>query len=324
MNNLTEHPSWRIIDSSKMDTYQECPRKYFYEYILGWKSEIPAHDLYFGEAWHKAREYQLLNGYHDIAGAYDAFITYYRQYFPQESDEMFTPKDPTAVLAAITKFAEERSSDLEDNTVLHTEISGSVPISEDRVIYYRMDSVLERKLDGMIFSWDHKSAKKFSIPWANKFQLSLQNGTYTHCLYCMYPIEQVLGIEFCGTSFEFLKRGSKDRGAGYHIGFNRVPAYKTSIQMLNWIWQANDIYARIMEDMDSLAEVEEGDKVMYAFPMSTNSCMNYFGCRFHDYCCSWGNPLQYSYEPPLGMIQKFWDPTQVETREKINLDYKGL
>ena len=91
---LPEQPTWLIRDSSKLDNYQECPRKYFFTHILGWRSEAPAHDLYFGESWHKAREYQLIHGYDKFADAYLAFAKHYRLKFAPETDEIYRPKDP--------------------------------------------------------------------------------------------------------------------------------------------------------------------------------------------------------------------------------------
>ena len=319
---LPEQPTWKIRDSSKLDTYQECPRKYFFEHILGWRSESPAHDLYFGESWHKAREWQLIRGYEDIEGAYTAFISYYRLKFPPETDELYCPKDPMAVGFALNKFRDERMSDLTENELLLTETSGTVPVAENRFLHYRMDSVLREKEEGRVFSWDHKSAKKFSRQWSEKFFLSIQNGTYTHCLYCMYPIEEVLGVEFCGTAFEFLKRGSKARPPGYHINFLRVPAFKNSDQMNVWLWTVNDLLDDIDRDMNRLMDCSEGDQVMQAFPQRTTSCTNYWGCIFHDYCMSWPNPLQRCYEPPLGFKIEFWDPSAMETTNKMNLEWK--
>ena len=318
------HNTWNIIDSSKIDTFKTCPRKFFYEYVLGWRSETPNHDLIFGEAWHRAREHQLLNGYNDIQGAYEKFINYYREYFSPETDELYLPKVPATVLLALQKFAEERFMDLEDNELLYTEISGSVPIAEDKVIYYRMDSVLRSKITGKIFSWDHKSAKKFNKQWSEKFHLSTQNGTYTHCMYCMYPIEEVAGLEFCGTAFQHLKRASQGRPAGYHVDFLRVPAFKTPDQMSTWIWNVNVVYDMIMDEFEYLSDCKEGDQVLESFPMNTTSCMNYFGCQYHDFCLSWQNPLQYANEPPLGFKQEFWDPTAIKTTNKINHNFKPI
>jgi len=319
---IQEHPTWKKRDSSKLDTYLECPRKYFFEYILGWRPDRPAHDLYFGESWHKAREWQLLHGYDDVGGAFKAFIEYYRKQFPPETDDLYRPKDPTAVGKALVKFADERQGDLTENEVLLTETSGTVPVDENRFLYYRMDSVMRRKEDGKIFSWDHKSAKKFSRQWEEKFFLSTQNGTYTHCLYCMYPIKQVLGIEFCGTAFEYLKRGSRYRSQGYHINFQRVPAFKSPEMMNVWLWQVNDYLDDIDRDMERLFDCKENEPVMMAFQQRTTSCPNYWGCAYHDYCMAWPNPLQQCYEPPLGFRIERWDPEAIETTNKRNLEWK--
>jgi hypothetical protein len=319
---IEEQPTWQIIDSSKLDTYLDCPRKYFFEHMLGWRVDRPAHDLWFGESWHRAREYQLLNGYFELQGAFDAFMDYYRQEFDEETDELYRPKDPMGALNALVKFSEERQNDLVENEVLFTEISGTVPIAADRVIHYRMDSIMRRKEDGKIFSWDHKSAKRFSRQWSEKFHLSVQNGTYTHCLYCLYPIEDVLGVEFCGTAFEYLKKGSKDRPAGYHASFLRVPAFKTPDQMNVWLWTVNHYIDEIESEMGRLGNCKLDDPVLMAFPMNTNSCTKYWGCAFHDYCISWPNPLQRCEEPPLGFRTEFWDPSAMDTRNKMNLEWR--
>ena len=324
------HPTWEIIDSSKLDTWLDCQRQFFFTHLLGWRVDRPAHDVHFGNAWHKAREWQLIHGYLDIAGAYKAFLDYYRNTeedpdkdgFEPDTDEMYRPKDPTNVLNAITKFAEERQGDLTENELLFTEISGSVPIDEKRVLYYRMDSILRNLETEMVFSWDHKSAKRFSRPWEEKFHLSIQNGTYTHCMYCIFPIEEVMGVEFCGTCFEWLSRGSKLRGPGYHINFRRVPAFKTPDQMNVWLWNVNKHYDEIERQLDWLSHCKEGDAVMMAFPMNTNSCTKYWGCAFHDYCISWPNPLQRCAEPPLGFKVEFWDPREMETTHKMELEWR--
>lgn len=320
---LKEHPTWSIRDSSKLDDWLDCPRRYMYRHLFGWVLDRPAHDLYFGESWHKAREHQLIHGYHEIEGAFTAFMSHYRKEFDPDTDELYRPKDPVGVLTALMKFAEERQSDLVENKVLYTEISGTVPVDEKRVLHYRMDSILERKADGKIFSWDHKSAKKFNRQWAEKFFLSVQNGTYTHCLYCIFPIEQVVGIEFCGTSFEYLSRGSKDRSQGYNITFQRVPAFKSPDQMNVWLWNVNQYLNEIDRETDRLTHCREDDPVLMAFPMNPNSCTKYFGCAFHDFCISWPNPLQKCFEPPLGFRQEFWDPTTLDTTNKMNLKWRS-
>lgn len=316
------NPCWDIKDPSKLSEYYTCPRKYFYSHMLGWRSEVPSQDAYFGESWHKAREYMLLNGYDYIEGAFEAFMRYYREQYPEETDEMFRPKDPKGALLAIAKFAGTYQNDLLENKVHYTEISGTVPVDQKRVLHFRMDSVMEHIETGMIFSWDHKSTKRFSRQWEMQFFLSMQNGTYTHCLYCMYPIERVKGVEFCGTCFEYLSRGSKLRSAGYHASFKRVPAWKRPDQMNVWLWNVNNLLDDIERETDRLMDCSESDKVLMAFPLNPESCTKYFGCIFHDFCMTWENPLQHCFEPPLGFVQEFWDPREMETTNKMQLKWK--
>jgi hypothetical protein len=327
---IPEQPTWSIHDSSKIDTWLSCRRRYFFEYILGWRLDIPAHDLYFGNCWHIAREHQLLHGYHDVVGAFNAFMEEYRKEFDQETDSIYTPKTPTAVLNALTKFSQDKQNDLVENEVVEingvkmTEISGTVPIDNKRVLYYRIDSILRRLSDGKIFSWDHKTtSEKYIIgrQWAESFHLGIQNGTYTHCLYCMFPIEDVLGIEFCGTGFAYLSKGSSARPAGYYATLRRVPAFKTPEQMNVWLWNVIDILNDIEIELDRLSHCSEDDLVFTAFQMNPKSCTDYKGCPFHDFCLSWPNPLQQSYEPPLGFKEEFWNPAEMKTTNKINLEW---
>ena len=318
-------PTWEIIDSSKLMTFERCRRMFFYEYILGWRPDIPKQDLWFGECWHKAREYQLLHGYDKYLEAFELFESCYREKFPEETDDLYRPKDPFAVLMALEKYYLERSSDLVDNEVLLTETSGTVPINfEGLKLHYRMDSVLRRRYDDRIFSWDHKSKKRtFNRQWSEQFQLSIQNGTYTHCMYCLYPVEQVLGVEFCGTAFDYLSRGSKQRPAGYHVDFLRVPAFKPPDQMNSWLWTVNDLYSEVMREMDRLTHCTEGDAVMMAFPMNDTSCSDFFGCPYHDYCISWQNPIQRCDFPPLGFVEDHWNPSEMQTTNKKDLEWSG-
>mgnify|MGYP006921389548 CR=1 FL=1 len=328
---IAEHPSWAIKDSSKLDDYLRCPRYYFYHYLLGWTLDMPAHDLIFGDAYHHAREHQLLFGYDDIEGAFESFMAVYRKEFSQETDAIYLPKTPAAVLQALVNFSQLYGQDLRENKVVildgkkMTEIGGTVPVDENRVLHYRMDSIMERVEDGMIFSWDHKTTSGKWIHdhrWDNELFLGIQNGTYTHCLYCMFPIEQVLGVEFVKTGFEYLQRGSANRPAGYHATIRRVPAFKSPEQMNTWLWLVNSILDDIERDMDRLSQCTTNDQVLMAFRQNPKSCTNYRGCEFHDFCLAWQNPLRRCYEPPLGYIQKFWNPAEREATVKKDLTFQ--
>jgi len=119
-----------------------------------------------------------------------------------------------------------------------------------------------------------------------------------------------------------LKRGSKDRPAGYYTNFKRVPAWKSPEQMNVWLWNTVDLLDDLDRDMDRLFHCRESDPVMQAFRMNPESCTKYWGCVWHDYCLSWGNPLRHCYEPPLGFRQEFWNPIEMETTHKMDLEWR--
>lgn len=327
---ISEHPTWLIQDSSKLDTWKTCPRKYFYEYVLGWRSDAPAQDLYFGQCWHIAREHQLIHGYDQVLEAFTKAETEYRKVFPPETDAIYNPKVPAAILQALLNYMNQRPLDLVENEVVEidgvkmTEISGTVPVDDKRKLHYKMDSIMHNLNGDYYFSWDHKSTtgKWFQdTRWDAEYQLSIQNGTYTHCLYCMFPIEKVRGVEFCKVGFEYLMRASKNRSAGYHAGIRHVPAFKEPDQMNVWLWNVLDYLNDIERDFDRLSHCKEGDPVLMAFQLNPKSCTAYKGCPYHEYCMAWANPLQRCQYPPIGYHTEFWDPSQIQTTVKKDLEF---
>ena len=330
MSPVPFHKEWLIIDSSKLSDYLACPRKYFYLHVLGWHSDVPDHDLIFGQAWHAAREHQLLYGYDSVSEAFDKFLSIYQPHFPSSTDEMYRPKNPESALKGLLVLARQYKSDLEENEVVSlddqkmTEISGTVPISEKRSIHYKMDSIMRRKSDGKIFSWDHKTTHENylnSSRWGDQFFLGIQNGAYSHCLYCLFDPSEVLGVEFYGAGFGYLKRASSKSPAGPRVSFRKVPAFKTLDQMSAWLFTVNATIDDIERDMDRLHHSKDSDLVLEAFPMNPVGCTMYRGCEFHDYCLAWQNPLQHSSSPPLGFHIEFWNPAEVETRVKKDIEY---
>jgi hypothetical protein len=58
---------------------------------------------------------------------------------------------------------------------------------------------------------------------------------------------------------------------------------------------------------------------MMCFPMNPTNCTKYFGCKYHDYCMSWPNPLQRCEEVPYGMKIEYWDPSAEEAKHTFKL-----
>lgn len=304
--------TWDIVDSTKLQTYMDCPRRYFFEYVLGWQGEAENVHLIFGSAWHLAMEHLLLKGYtkDTIAEAWNLLNDYYRKHFAPEDDSLRAPKIPSVALNALVGYCNEYRNDEFD--VLYTEIAGTVPIMADRVMHFRMDSILRHK-DG-IGSLEHKTGSTLTRQWMDQWLLNCQTGTYNHVLYCLYPEEQVkdAGVVINGAIFNKTK-----------MQYKRVPARRTKKMMNVWYWNVRQWIGQLDEDMAHLAVCKDSEPVLFCFKQNTQSCTKYFGCPWTAYCMSWANPLQYAEEPPHGCVQRWWDPSNIEDQPaKITFNLK--
>jgi hypothetical protein len=305
---MIEHPSHNIIDSTKLKAFQECPRMYFYEYVLGWRSEYPNLHLEFGKAWHYAMEHLLLHGYEakSVSEAWNLLNEHYRRFFSIEMDEGNAPKNPSNALTALMAYVREYERVDREQKVLHTEIAGTVALDDHRLLHFRMDSILE--VDNMIRSREHKTGSTVSRSWTDQWSLAVQTWTYNHVLYSLFPKDIVWGVEINGTFLQ--KKENK---------FLRVPARRSLQMMEAGFWNILHWFYEIETEMERLSECKEADKVMMCFPMNPSHCTSYFGCKYMDYCLAWPNPLQRCDEVPMGLKREFWNPQDEESKVVFNV-----
>ena len=316
MSKLTDliEPSntWEIIDSSKLATYMDCPRQYFYHYVLGWQKQAVNNHLVFGTAWHAAVEYLLNEGYSSKAldGAKYTFLHYYREELPEDTDHMFPPKSPADAIEALDLYAKKFSTDRAQYTVNHTEIAGVVLINVDSPMYFKMDAILQNNYTGKHSVMDHKTSQRRPSNWSSIWQLKTQLLLYLHSLYCLYGGEEVQGARVRG-SFFYKSKPSE---------FDEAVIEKTPTQMQAWINGTNHWYNMLKHDMEELEQDSTSQDVMNSFPQYPNACDKYFGCPYMDFCNAWPNPLARCEEPPLGFEIRYWNPLEIPTiRETMDL-----
>jgi hypothetical protein len=309
---MEDKPSWNVLDASKTQRFMECPRAFFYEYILGWRPEMPSNHLVFGEAWHQALEFCYINGFDQdtIIEAFSIFLKEYRKTFSEDTDEIYSPKTPYNAAKALALYAQNYKNDNFD--VLATEIGGRVSISDNFSLTFRMDGLCYDPGKNCKFVLEHKTTKSVARQWADQWSLSFQVGTYTHALHCMYPEDEVAGVIVNGTCFQ--KRDIK---------FMRVPIYKTLNHMNAWLADALYWANSIKREFYELSDSRDSDSVLQAFPRNPVSCTKYFGCPYHDFCCIWSNPLQRCDELPLGFMEDHWNPLDREVKKEVSLDLPG-
>lgn len=305
---LKPHETWDILDSSKLNCFMKCPRKFFYRYLLGWEKEGDNHNVVFGSAWHSAMEAMLKFGYNrnGIEEGFENFLKTYREFFSEATDSDYSPKNPANALLALSEYAEHWKHD--NFEVLYQEVSGALPIDDEGTeIYFRLDNiirdhpprnVLGDKDDGVIISLEHKTSKYNQSWWVDQWALALQPSLYTHVLFSLFEVEQVFGVKINGA---FFKKGGNE--------FLRVPVRKTLGQMNSWLEELQRWVQMLKVEMFKLSVQNSNEAFMAAFPKNPNSCLDYMKlCEYHPFCTSWNNPLQRCETMQPGFTQRFWDP----------------
>ncbi len=318
-NFIEPHSTWEIYDASKVNEYMMCPRRFFYRYVLGWTSESRSHDLDFGSAWHIAMEHLLLNGYgkDQILEAYAKFRNFYEAYWPIEDQAALelAPKTSSHALLALTSYVEKYLPH-DYFKVLYTEVSGSINVLNNRIMHFRIDAIIED--DTGVATMEHKTTKTLERTFVDKWELDTQPNLYSHVLHCLFPDKHVKGVIINGACLH--KQGPRSKKPPAE--FLRVPVYRSSEMMNTWI-QNNEMWlAEIERDYDTLSGESDADSTMTAFKQNSTSCTDFWGCRFHDFCISWANPLQYCHDVPTGFIQQYWNPAEPEDHPPAKYAYR--
>ena len=298
---LKINDTWDVLDSSKLNCFLKCPRKFFYRYLLGWEKEGDNHNIVFGSAWHQAMEQLLKIGYNrqGLEAGYESFLTTYREFFSELTDSDYAPKNPANALLALSEYAQHWKND--NFEVLYQEISGALPIDDEGTeIYFRLDNILR---DGdTIISLEHKTSKYLQSWWSDQWALALQPALYTHVLFSLFEVEQVFGVKINGA---FFKKTGND--------FLRVPVRKTLAQMNSWFEELN-LWVRLLKaNMTQLALSKTSDGYLAAFPKNPTACQEYMKtCEYHNFCTAWPNPLQRVDQIQVGFKESFWDPRKMD------------
>lgn len=316
-----------VIDSTKLKTYIGCPRRFFFNYILGWKMDSPDHNLKFGSAVHIALEYLYEQkrknpeqaGYaeKDIITAWALFMKDYREAFPEDTDSRYSPKDPENFMVMLADYAERYKADAFE--ILHTEISGSAPIGQrgdgsEKRIFFKLDTVFKDH-KGRANILEHKTSAWSTARWITSFRsFKTQVGTGIHVLCCLF--EDVGGMTINGLLFRNPPRMKKDgtpyKNAGDGNELIRIPIRVEPITMQSWLSQTNRHFDALDRDMQLLASTLETDDVMQAFPRAESDCFSFNRpCEFMDYCDVWHNPARESCRGcPTGFHVEHWDPRE--------------
>ena len=330
---IPSHPTWDIVDVSKMKTYVGCRRKFFYRYVLGWAPVETSYHLVYGEAVHRAMAVIMKNWHRLIEDpenveiireASAAFTEVYREGIPPDAEDGLAPKTPSYALTMLVDYV-QRYALLDKFTVLYTETAGTVPVGKigDHLVllHFRMDTVVDDPNRGVVVL-EHKTVGRISQQWIDGFKLAWQPALYTHALNCLFGRDRVWGTEINGLCTGKVRNE-----------FVRVPVRLRPEVMSSWISEVIGTWGEMAVDFEVLSNEDVGRDTMTAFPRTGAACdpphctAYYRTCPYMQFCVSWGNPLQHCQEEvPLGFKREWWDPSEYERRPGIttfNLEKDG-
>jgi len=313
--------SWLCLDSSKMGDYMRCPRYYFYRHVVGWQQAWPNLDLIFGEAWHILREHMIIHGdtRESIEAGMVKFIDCYRKSFSELTDLDHQAKSPGNALLAVMEYRQEYGEFGKEFKLLHingkpaTEIYGTVPISNDRVIHFKIDAILQRVRDNMLVIMDHKTSGNDNPVYDAVWNVCNQFSIYYHAANCMAGMFDMTPNDIYGLIVDkaILRKPKAEKGKGNK--FIRIPIRK-SIPIINeWLWTVNRWYDLIEHDVEKLQTCKPEDHVMECFQKNDKGCIAYNKkCPYYDFCIGWANPLSRVDTCQDGFVVDFWDPAVIE------------
>jgi len=302
---VPKHPTHDVLDSTKIKAYQDCPRKFFFSYVLGWRTDGKNVHIAFGQGWHDAMEHLIHRRVQDgeysaeaVMEAYDLFESKFRSEMGGMIEETHYAKNASNAFEALKQYAKQWSR-RDDFDVLFTETAGTAPIRNNRVIHFKSDAIIEDSKG--IWSLEHKTTGRGGQSWKDKWRLDFQVNAYSHALHCIFDEASVRGVKINGA---ILRKKNNE--------FLRIACPKDAKDLQLWLSECNHWVDMIERDMAQLAECSPSDDVMVAFPRNPTSCCK-FGCSYPGLCSEWHNPLNKLHDgPPVGYEEDFWDPRRRE------------
>lgn len=305
---------WQVFDSTKLKTFQECARKWFFEHRVGWRSEKPSVHLIWGEAIHKGLDYCYTHSWHPLARR--TAIELAKNYFDENfgSMEDTSPKDSLHIEQVINDYYNLYYSQ-DKFEVIATEIGFAMQVG-DYDYYGRIDLVARDPYSGDIFAHDFKTASRMpSMIGLNQWQLSPQFAGYIKALQLKYPDDHVRGL----TVDLIVPYKPADK----RTGLIRTEVRLTPEQMEEWEEETINLIGQIDQGSNSFYPTsshwrEPVNTLRSYYPRNPQSCTNYNSlCPFFDICSAHTNPLPLVEEEivPIGLTKHYWNPIFKDGKE---------
>lgn len=278
-------------DSTSLGYFKECPRKYYYTMIEGWRGGGSSVHLEFGGLYHSGLElYDHLRAGglgHDQAQR-DMLVWALREtWVPETITEHgeILPAHPVNwghnlknrfnLIRSLVWYTEQFRDDPAQTVILANgkpavELSFRFDAGDGVLLCGHLDRVVE--WNGSKFVMDRKTTTTtISSYYFNNYTPDNQMSLYTLAgrVILNSPVRGVI-IDAAQIAVGFTR-------------FERGMVYRTDEQLEEWLSQAKEYIKEAQYMGDRAVEGHRGEA---AFPMNDKACHNYGGCPFRDICGS--------------------------------------
>ena len=280
----------KVLTSSSLSTFRDCPRKYVNQYDLGRVPIKESAALKFGKIWHSALETWWM---HDLEATIEKL---------NEMADGITEED-AAKIAALLQFYSP-PNDLYE--VIGVEVPFGVkienPVSNGRSFYgYRLagkvDVLLKEKTTGSTWIVDHKTTTKEIIgfgPYWQNLQIDGQMNNYCLAFNArgfIYDAVKRPMIKLCGKD----EKAAKDRDILPATAYQERCEAVIEEDLEVWYqWREHlkgeDDYRKARRDLWQQVEMFRSCDSAGWFPRNPNACQSLYGtCPYIDVCTDRAN-----------------------------------
>jgi hypothetical protein len=299
------------IDYSSLSTYLDCPRKFFFQYILHMRSRVKSIDLVFGSAWHYGLEITyraIMNGaklstIDATEMSRKAFNLYWliegEPHFP-DNDIIF-PKSPGHAANMFHEYWMSFLTEDSERKIVGVEIPFSLHLDDDLPSYIGRKDLAWIEKDQLSVV-DHKTTKSISAITLPGFQSSMQSAGYITAgkLYFDKLPRMIYNVALCQKS---------------RIGFERFVVMLRDAACDRFLDDLMYHMQGILNELDTLEDDLNAHKESKLYnPTSFKrcpgyACTQYFRlCPYFDLCQMRNNPLLWMEKPPTGYAIEEWHP----------------
>lgn len=168
------------LDNTRIQTYKNCPRLYFWQYVRGYQPKVLQEALFEGTLVHEGIDKILHGKIEDVLTSIK--VIYEKQLLGASVEDIETiDYSYTRAKAYLHAYGIHYAEDINKYNILHIEDRLDVPIGF-HVFYIKPDAVLQDKSTDEIVLMEHKTAGSITASYLERLALDTQITSYVYAL----------------------------------------------------------------------------------------------------------------------------------------------